>query len=52
MGAMLRQELAAMQRNTNSHDITAPATDEAKQWDGWGTALKPALSSSLSAASH
>jgi len=21
---------------------TAPATDEAKQWDGWGTALKPA----------
>ena len=23
-------------------DITAPATDEAKAWDGWGTALKPA----------
>jgi site-specific DNA-methyltransferase (adenine-specific) len=23
-------------------DITAPATDEAKQWNGWGTALKPA----------
>jgi len=22
--------------------ITAPATDSAKQWDGWGTALKPA----------
>jgi len=22
--------------------ITAPATDAAKQWDGWGTALKPA----------
>lgn len=22
--------------------ITAPATDEARQWDGWGTALKPA----------
>jgi site-specific DNA-methyltransferase (adenine-specific) len=22
--------------------LTAPATDEAKQWDGWGTALKPA----------
>lgn len=22
--------------------ITAPATDEAKQWSGWGTALKPA----------
>ena len=24
------------------NEITAPATDEAKQWDGWGTALKPA----------
>jgi len=23
-------------------DITIPATDEAKQWQGWGTALKPA----------
>ena len=23
-------------------DITAPATDAAKRWDGWGTALKPA----------
>jgi DNA modification methylase len=24
-------------------EITAPATEEAKQWDGWGTALKPAI---------
>lgn len=24
-------------------DITAPATDLARQWHGWGTALKPAL---------
>jgi len=23
--------------------ITAPATDAARQWDGWGTALKPAM---------
>lgn len=23
-------------------DITVPSTDEARQWDGWGTALKPA----------
>jgi site-specific DNA-methyltransferase (adenine-specific) len=23
-------------------NITAPATDKAKQWEGWGTALKPA----------
>lgn len=25
-----------------SHQETAPATDEAKQWQGWGSALKPA----------
>jgi DNA modification methylase len=25
------------------HNITAPATPEAQQWDGWGTALKPAV---------
>jgi site-specific DNA-methyltransferase (adenine-specific) len=24
-------------------NITAPATEAAKQWEGWGTALKPAL---------
>jgi len=24
-------------------DITAPATDDARKWDGWGTALKPAF---------
>jgi DNA modification methylase len=24
-------------------DITAPATDEAKQWEGWGTGLKPTV---------
>lgn len=28
---------------SNIIDITAPATQEAKQWEGWGTALKPAL---------
>jgi site-specific DNA-methyltransferase (adenine-specific) len=27
---------------STEQDITAPATDEAKAWDGWGTALKPA----------
>jgi site-specific DNA-methyltransferase (adenine-specific) len=26
-----------------TYDITAPATDAAKQWQGWGTALKPAF---------
>jgi site-specific DNA-methyltransferase (adenine-specific) len=25
------------------YNITAPATDAARQWQGWGTALKPAL---------
>ena len=25
------------------YEITAPATDAARQWQGWGTALKPAL---------
>ena len=28
---------------TNEYDITAPATEAARQWQGWGTALKPAL---------
>ncbi|MGA0398198.1 MAG: DNA methyltransferase, partial [Ilumatobacteraceae bacterium] len=27
----------------SGHDITTPTTDAAKQWEGWGTALKPAL---------
>ncbi len=26
-----------------SADVTAPATESARQWQGWGTALKPAL---------
>lgn len=28
--------------NDDGYDVTAPATPLAKQWDGWGTALKPA----------
>src|SRR5699024_11172666 len=31
------------QGKAEEFDLTAPATDEAKQWDGWGTALKPAI---------
>lgn len=27
---------------TSEWDVTAPTTDEAKKWDGWGSALKPA----------
>lgn len=30
-------------RSDNGATITAPATDAALQWQGWGTALKPAL---------
>ena len=29
-------------KNRSFKNITAPATDEAKRWNGWGTALKPA----------
>jgi DNA modification methylase len=39
-------ERTVIRTNTNGSgkvfDVTAPATDAAKQWDGWGTALKPA----------
>ena len=30
------------ERTLIEREITAPATEAAKQWDGWGTALKPA----------
>ena len=33
---------SAYNLSRNPH-ITAPATDAARQWDGWGTALKPAV---------
>ena len=26
-----------------TYDVTAPATDAAREWNGWGTALKPAF---------
>ena len=29
-------------RDLSKRVVSAPATDAAKQWDGWGTALKPA----------
>lgn len=29
-------------RDGSDFNVTAPATDSAKQWQGWGTALKPA----------
>ena len=30
-------------RSATTLDITAPATEAARQWSGWGTALKPSL---------
>ena len=38
--------ISAQGKDKTTHkiiDITAPATEAAKQWQGWGTALKPAL---------
>ncbi len=32
----------AAEGDSEVYYITAPATDNAKKWDGWGTALKPA----------
>jgi site-specific DNA-methyltransferase (adenine-specific) len=36
------KEQDGVPRSTFNNDITAPATDEARRWQGWGTALKPA----------
>lgn len=32
-----------MNASPGTYAVTAPATPEAAQWDGWGTALKPAV---------
>jgi site-specific DNA-methyltransferase (adenine-specific) len=42
-GGSARPWMNDPQKVENSHWDFAPATAEAKQWDGWGTALKPAL---------
>jgi hypothetical protein len=36
------QGSATFRQTDGMNDLTAPATDAAKQWSGWGTALKPA----------
>src|SRR5690606_34166780 len=36
-------EKAAAYQARGGFTLTAPATPEAAQWDGWGTALKPAF---------
>jgi site-specific DNA-methyltransferase (adenine-specific) len=32
----------SLEEAEQARHVTAPATDEARQWEGWGTALKPA----------
>ena len=39
---MGKHKVAVSDSGYEVHKITAPATDQAKQHDGWGTALKPA----------
>jgi hypothetical protein len=39
----LAPPIGTFQRTQDLRTETAPATPEAQQWDGWGTALKPAL---------
>lgn len=34
--------IGMMDGSGRSFDVTAPATDEAREWEGWGTCLKPA----------
>jgi site-specific DNA-methyltransferase (adenine-specific) len=41
IGKTIDRKAGAKQTNIEI-DITEPATDEAKEWEGWGTALKPA----------
>jgi DNA modification methylase len=36
-------DLHGQENAAKQHNITAPATEAARQWAGWGTALKPAL---------
>lgn len=36
------QGSATFRQTDGMNNLTAPATDAAKQWSGWGTALKPA----------
>lgn len=38
-----KRSIAYLPTQAQDYDITAPATETAKKWDGWGTALKPAI---------
>jgi DNA modification methylase len=41
-GRDIEKRQAWIEKATGDVPITAPATDQAKKWQGWGTALKPA----------
>jgi site-specific DNA-methyltransferase (adenine-specific) len=41
-GTTLDGRKTPYKKSEHAGSITAPATPEAKQWEGWGTALKPA----------
>jgi DNA modification methylase len=41
-GSFSKNQYEGMTGQTRTEPITAPSTELAKQWDGWGTALKPA----------
>jgi len=36
-------DLHGQENAAKQHNITSPATEAARQWSGWGTALKPSL---------
>ena len=42
-GAGDRESEFANNERSNAHEQWSPMSDSAKQWDGWGTALKPAI---------
>lgn len=39
----LRPPIGTFERTQDGRFVTAPATEAAKRWQGWGTALKPAM---------
>jgi site-specific DNA-methyltransferase (adenine-specific) len=41
-GAGAKDPISFGNGHNREYDITAPATEAARQWQGWGTALKPA----------
>src|SRR5699024_12404688 len=42
-GASSIYSMGENKMDSNILNVTAPASSEAQRWDGWGTALKPAI---------